>query len=110
MLHRYCLGIRDFGDRHSFTQSGVPSGTNEMIAVGQMTPQTKLNSFSDLSTRIANEKTPDAFVKYHPSEAVGTTIRRYPFSVDDRTAPRSVTLFSPSETCGRDHEVLQANS
>jgi hypothetical protein len=49
MLHRYCLGIRDFGDRHSFTQSGVPSGTNELTAVGQMTPQTKLNSFSGLS-------------------------------------------------------------
>jgi hypothetical protein len=34
MLYSYCLGIRDFGDRHSFSQSGVPPGTNEMIAVG----------------------------------------------------------------------------
>jgi hypothetical protein len=34
MLHSYSLGIRDFGERHSFSQSGVPPGTNELTAVG----------------------------------------------------------------------------
>ena len=96
--------------RHSFSQSGVTPGTNELTAVGKMASQTKLNIFSDLSTRIAHQKMPELFVKYHPSEGVGTGIRRHLFSVEDGTAPRSLTLFSPSKTWGRDHEVLQANS
>ena len=75
----------------------------------QMTP-TQWKSSSDLSTQIARQKTADAVVEYYPSQAVGTGIWRYLFSVEDRTAPRSPTLFSPSETCGRDHEVLQANT
>jgi hypothetical protein len=40
----------------------------------------------------------------------GTGIRRHVFSVEDSIAPRILKLFSPSETCVRDHEALQANS